>query len=139
MAIEQVMTRIESRAVANQNEIRLPALVRLEDAKIAAAMADVLSWKRLPADTVWATVVAGRVTLEGEVERWSQRDTIERALSCVNGVRGLNNMLTVRREAIAREVERAIGEARGSPWAQKCRLRPSLLAGWQAIGLDGPR
>ncbi len=116
MAIEQAMKRIESRAVANQNETRLPALVRLDDADIAAAIADVLSWNRLAADTVWATVVAGRVTLEGEVERWSQRDIIERAVSCVKGVRGLNNMLTVRPEAISRELERAIVEARGSPW-----------------------
>jgi osmotically-inducible protein OsmY len=116
MAIEQAMTRMESRTVANRNETRLPALVRLDDADIAAAIADVLSWNRLPADTVWATVVAGRVTLEGEVERWSQRDTIERAVSCVTGVRGLKNMLTVRPEAISRELERSIVEARSSPW-----------------------
>jgi osmotically-inducible protein OsmY len=115
MAIEQAMTRLDSRAVAHQNEARLPALVRLDDEEIAAAIADVLSWNRLPADAVWATVVAGRVTLEGEVERWSQRDTIERTVSYVEGVRGLNNRLTVRPETISREVERAIVEARGSP------------------------
>jgi hypothetical protein len=40
MAIEQAMMRLESRAVANQNETRLPALVRLDDEDIAAAIAD---------------------------------------------------------------------------------------------------
>ena len=117
MAIEQALRRAEHRqAVANTSETPLPDLVQVEDADIAAAIADVFLKYDLPEDAVWARVVAGHVTLEGEVGRWSQRDTIERAISCVNGVRGVKNTLTVRPQAISREVERSIVEARSSPW-----------------------
>jgi osmotically-inducible protein OsmY len=117
MAIEQALRRTDDRqAVANTSETRLPGSDQLEDADIASAIADVLSTHDLPEDAVWARVVAGHVRLEGEVERWSQRDAIERAVSRVKGVQGLNNMLTVRPQAISQEVDWAIVEARGSPW-----------------------
>jgi osmotically-inducible protein OsmY len=95
---------------------RIADAAQLADADIAAAIADVLSWNRLPADTVWATVAGGHVTLEGEVERWSQRDAIERGVCRVKGVRGLTNLLAVRLEVIEREMEEKIVEARASPW-----------------------
>ena len=117
MAIDQAPRRTDDRqAVADTSEARLPDLDELDDADIASAIADVLSKHDPPEDAVWARVVAGHVTLEGEVERWSQRDTIERAVSCVKGVRGLNNMLTVRPDVIEREVEEKIAQAGASPW-----------------------
>lgn len=117
MAIEQALRRADDgHAVANTSETPLPDLDQLEDADIASAIADVLLMHDPPEEAVWARVVAGHVTLEGEVARWSQRDAIERAVSRVKGVRGLNNMLTVRPEVISREVERSIVEARSSPW-----------------------
>ncbi|HEX9097829.1 MAG TPA: BON domain-containing protein [Candidatus Dormibacteraeota bacterium] len=110
------MTPIESRAVGNHNETRLPDLDQLEDAEIASAIADVLSKQDLPEDAVWVRVVAGHVRLEGEVERWSQRDTLERGVCHLKGVRGLTNLLTVRPEVKDREVGEKIVQACASPW-----------------------
>jgi osmotically-inducible protein OsmY len=117
MAIDQAPRRTDDRpAVTHTSETPLPDLDQLEDADIASAIADVLSTHDLPEDALWARVVAGHVTLEGEVGRWSQRDAIERAVCRVKGVRGLRNLLTVRPEAIEREVEEKIVQACASPW-----------------------
>jgi hypothetical protein len=97
-------------------KVRIADSAHLEDTQIVAAIADVLTRKApVPLDTVGATFAAGRVTLMGKVERWSLRDVIERALLGIHGIE-LTNLVTVEPEAISREVERAIVEARSSPW-----------------------
>jgi osmotically-inducible protein OsmY len=117
MAIEQALWRTDDRqAVTNTSETPLPDLDQLEDAVIASAVADVLLTHDLPEDAVWARVVAGHVTLEGEVGHWSQRDAIERAVCRVKGVRGLRNLLTVRPAVTEREMEEKIAQAEASPW-----------------------
>lgn len=108
-------TRI--RSLADLEEGRLADAAHLEDARIAAAIADVLSRNGLvPAKTVWATVAGGHLTLNGEVEGWCQRDAIERAVQSLRGIRGLTNLLSVNAEVISREVQQAIVEAGFSPW-----------------------
>jgi osmotically-inducible protein OsmY len=118
MPVEQAVKTLESsRIVANEPPVPIPTSGQLQDAATATAIAELLLRSRLaPTDTVWAIVAAGRVTLEGEVERWSQRDAIERAVQTVPGIRGLKNLVTVQPGTVSRVVERAIVEARACPW-----------------------
>jgi osmotically-inducible protein OsmY len=112
-----VPTETRMRSHADLEEGRLADAAHLEDTRIAAAIADALSRNGLvPPKTVWATVVGGHVTLNGQVEGWRQRDAIERAVQSLRGIRGLTNLLAVSAEVISREVQGAIVEARASPW-----------------------
>jgi osmotically-inducible protein OsmY len=118
MPVEQAAKTLDSSGmIANEPQVRVPTSGQLEDAATATAIAELLLRSRLvPADTVWAIVAASHVTLEGEVERWSQRDAIERAVQSVPGIKGLKNLVTVQPETVSREVARAILEARASSW-----------------------
>lgn len=117
MPVEQAVKMLESsRTVANEPPVRIPTSAQSDDAATATAIVELLSRSGLmPSDTVWATVTAGRVMLQGEVERWSERDAIERAVQNVPGIRGLKNLVTVQPGTVAREVGRAIVEARACP------------------------
>ena len=98
-------------------ELRLPDSDHLKDREVADAIVGVLSRNWLePPDTVRATVTSGQVTLNGEVGRWGQRDAIERAVQIIPSVTRLTNLLTVKPEVVAREMERTIVEAQVSPW-----------------------
>lgn len=92
------------------------ATTKTEDEIVATAIAEVLATSGpVAADKIFATVVAGHVTLQGVVDGWSERDTIERAVHTVPGVRTLENLVTVDPEAISREMECAITEASACP------------------------
>jgi osmotically-inducible protein OsmY len=90
----------------------------------------------------------GWVTLEGEVDRWTQREDAEHAVRHLAGVQGVTNRITVRpphgaaetvrtaiEDALERRVERE-AEARqgGSPRWDRDPLRPrAVLAGETSV------
>ena len=52
---------------------------------------------RLPDTTIRSTVARGWVTLEGDVCTWLERDAVERAISPLEGVRGVVNAIDIRK------------------------------------------
>lgn len=88
-----------------------------KDTELEAAIADVLARSGLgPEGTISAAVEKGYATLTGEVESWSRRDAVERAVRRLPRLRGLTNLVCVKAQTIAREVQQAILQARDSPW-----------------------
>jgi len=82
--------------VANEIEVWVSADARHTDNDIALAVRHALNWDVLvPADKIHSTVTHGQVTLEGNVENFRHRLEAERAVSHLQGVRGLTNKIVV--------------------------------------------
>lgn len=83
--------------VVNNLVVALPSTHQRNDLDIAHAVRQALVWDVfVPDDRIHSTVSQGWVTLEGEVDRWSQRFDAERALEHLTGVKGVSNQITVR-------------------------------------------
>lgn len=88
--------------VVNQIEVHQPGAVEHSDAEIARAATLKLQGDRfLPADQVTITVTQGLVTLQGEVDYDFQKADAERDVAYLDGVLGVQNLLTVQPEAEA--------------------------------------
>src|SRR5579883_1652908 len=83
--------------VANDLEVRLPSIDQRPDPDIAR-------------DAVVA-LKGGWVTLEGEVEWQYQRDTAEKAVQRIKGVKGVSNTILLKPRIEPTEVKRKIEEA----------------------------
>jgi len=86
--------------VANDIEVRVPALDQRPDPEIARDAVDVLKSK-LPfsSHNIKLTVHDGWITLEGEVEWNYQRERAEDAVRWIKGVKGVVNSLDVKPKA----------------------------------------
>jgi len=82
--------------VANEIEVKTPSDRHLTDFDIAKAVRHALEWNVLiPDDQIHSTVSDGWVTLEGNVEYFTERTDAERAVSHLRGVRGVINEIKV--------------------------------------------
>jgi osmotically-inducible protein OsmY len=110
LAAERAAKRVHAvRAVANDIEVRL----RLErtDADIAQGAARALELHSMIPETVQAVVHNGHLTLTGNVEWLYQKESAERAVRHIRGVRGVWNHITVAPEAVVRDVSHRIVQA----------------------------
>ncbi len=81
------------------NDIRVPVAAASQhgDTDVTRAVRKALEWDVLvPDERVHTTVSEGVVTLEGDVEYWSQHDDAARAIRNLPGVRDVDNRLHVR-------------------------------------------
>jgi osmotically-inducible protein OsmY len=84
----------------------------IADADIAADCEAALDRDRfVPKGSVTATVLEGTVTLRGEVRHHYQRRAAEHAVSRVDGVLGVDNLLTISSEPIPSDVADRINKA----------------------------
>ena len=99
-------------AVANDIEVRLPAIDKRPDPEIARDAVQQLKFD-LPYsyEKFKAIVKSGWVTLEGEAEWNYQRERAEAAVRRVKGVLGVSNLITLKPTVTAGEVKRKIEEA----------------------------
>jgi osmotically-inducible protein OsmY len=100
-------------AVANDIEVRLPALSERPDPDIARDVVMAIQ-NELPNsfEQVKAVVKGGWVTLEGEVEWHYQRDRAEAAARRVRGVKGVTNAIRLKPiTAVPSEVKKRIEDA----------------------------
>lgn len=98
--------------VANDIEVRLRNIDERPDPDIARdAVTAMKSQLPLSWEKIKVAVARGWVTLEGEVEWHYQKDTAERAIRRVKGVKGLSNLIQVKPSVPAGEVKRKIEEA----------------------------
>ena len=82
--------------VANEIEVKVTGILRRTDSEIASAVRHALEWDVLvPSKKIHSTVANGWVTLEGEVEYFSEREDAERAVARLPGVRGVSNKIEV--------------------------------------------
>jgi osmotically-inducible protein OsmY len=100
------------RAVANDLEVRLPAIDVRPDPDIARDVAHELK-RTLPfiSEHIKATVRNGWVTLEGEVEWRFQSENAEAAARRVTGVNGVSNLITIKAKVKPADVQRQIEQA----------------------------
>jgi osmotically-inducible protein OsmY len=100
-------------AVANDIEVRLPALSERPDPDIARDVVMAIQ-NELPNsfEQVKAVVKGGWVTLEGEIEWHYQRDRAEAAARRVRGVKGVTNAIRLKPiTAVPSEVKKRIEDA----------------------------
>jgi osmotically-inducible protein OsmY len=99
-------------AVANDIEVRLPAIDQRPDPDIARdAVAAMKSALPISYDRIKAIVKGGWITLEGAVEWQYQKSTAETAVRKVKGVKGVTNVITVKPKVEPSELQRKIVEA----------------------------
>jgi osmotically-inducible protein OsmY len=110
LAAERAAKRVHGvRAVANDLEVRL----RLDrtDPDIAQDVARALELHSTIPANVQAAVHHGHVTLTGHVEWLTQKESAERAIRYIRGVRGVTNHITVTPKAALRDVRHRIVQA----------------------------
>ena len=100
------------KAVANDIEVRLPAIDQRPDPDIAREAVDAIK-SQLPisSQNIRVVVKNGWVTLEGTAEWQYQRNTAETAVRRIRGVRGVTNSIVVKPQVEPTEVKRKIQEA----------------------------
>jgi len=99
--------------VANDIEVRLPGASGRTDPELASAIRHILEWDAfVPHARIRTTVADGWITLEGDVDYYSQRSDAERAVRNMVGVRGISNQIEIKppRE-IQHDLRTAIEEA----------------------------
>jgi osmotically-inducible protein OsmY len=99
-------------AVANDIDVRLPAIDQRPDPDIAkAAVAALKSELPISYDKIKIIVKDGWITLEGAAEWQYQKTTAENAVRKVKGVKGVTNVITVKPKVQPSELQRKILEA----------------------------
>ena len=99
--------------VANDITVKVPGGLTRTDTEIAQAVRQALEWDVfVPEERIGSTVSGGWVTLDGTVERWSQRADAERAVRNLTSVKGVVNRITVKpTRPVTEDVHKAIEQA----------------------------
>jgi osmotically-inducible protein OsmY len=100
------------RAVANDLELRLPAINERPDPDIARdAITAITTQLPISFENIKVTVRDGWFTLEGRAEWQYQKNTAENAVRRVRGVKGVSNMIALKPRAKPAEIRNKIQEA----------------------------
>jgi osmotically-inducible protein OsmY len=98
--------------IANDLEVRMPAVDERPDPDIARdAVAALKSQLPISSENMKVIVKSGWITLEGEAEWQYQRQTAEKAVRRIKGVKGVSNAILLKPRAEPTEVKRKIQEA----------------------------
>ena len=100
------------RAVANDLELRLPAIDERPDPDIARdAITAIATQLPISLENIKVTVRDGWVTLEGRTEWQYQKNTAESAVRRVRGVKGVSSMIAIEPRARPAEIQNKIQQA----------------------------
>jgi osmotically-inducible protein OsmY len=100
------------KAVAEEMKVILPSSSIRPDTDIAHAVVEGLRWDiDVPAEGIQARVEDGWVWLEGEVEWQYQRSAADRAVRFLTGVKGVTNLISIKRRVSAPDVKQRIESA----------------------------
>lgn len=101
------------RAVTNEMEVDLPAFHQRDDQDIARAALNALHWDVfVPNDAIKVKVQAGWITLDGSVDYRYQQDAAEYAVRNLTGVKGVTNLITIKKPQVkASDVKTSIESA----------------------------
>lgn len=82
--------------VVDNTQVKIPTPWERTDEDVAKAVRSALQWDVLvPDERITSTVSAGIVTLQGNVDTWTQRANAERAVQRLTGVRNVVNQITI--------------------------------------------
>ncbi|HXC35256.1 MAG TPA: BON domain-containing protein [Candidatus Acidoferrales bacterium] len=96
-------------AVADEIVVKLPDHQKCTDAEIENAACNAISWiTTIPAESLLITPRNGRLTLEGSVETWSQRNAVEDVVRNLEGIVDLTNLITIKPQLLGPDVKTAI-------------------------------
>jgi osmotically-inducible protein OsmY len=97
LAAEEAAKRVSGvKAVAVELEVCLLDGHKRDDVDIAKAALDALRWHSMvPDERIKVTVENGWITLEGTVDWRFQRESAERAVHWLTGVRGVSNSIAI--------------------------------------------
>ena len=100
------------KAIADDIEVKFPESLRRNDGDIATAAANQIEWSTtIPQGSVQVTVSEGRITLEGQVEWWYQKDAAEDGVRYLAGVNRVFNLITIKPKVTPAKIEAAIEAA----------------------------
>lgn len=99
--------------VANDVQVKVPGSPGRTDTDIARAVRQALEWDVfVPEARIRSTVSDGWVTLEGDVDYWSQREDAERAIRNLAGVRGVSSKIEIKPpKVVPYDVRKSIEDA----------------------------
>ena len=105
------------KAVAGGIEVRPSGAHLRDDADIARAAVSAIAWQADDHDcAIKIDIEDGWIALTGHVARQSQRDDVECDLRRLPGVRGVDNLLTIKSQVSVESVAAAITHAIGRSW-----------------------
>lgn len=109
---ESIASKVKGvRAIANDLQVKLPSSAERPDPDIARAVLDALKWNvSVPHERIKVKVEGGWVTLEGDVDWYYQKEAAERAVRYLTGVRGVDNLITVKARPLPSDVKQRIKE-----------------------------
>lgn len=110
---ERIVKRVAGvRAVANDIEVRLPSSTERTDADIATAALNALKWDTsIPDEKIKLSVSKGWCMIEGNVDWNYQRESAEKAIEKLTGVKGVTNRISVAPHVQSKEVKSEIKAA----------------------------
>jgi len=89
------------KAVTDEMKVDLPAFHVRNDEDIARAAINALQWDVwVPTDVIKVKVDSDWITLEGEVDHKYQQTAAENAVRNLTGVKGVSNLITIKKPAI---------------------------------------
>jgi osmotically-inducible protein OsmY len=95
-AVRTVMQVAGVMAVSDDIKVDLPELEAWNDSDLAIAAANRIAWcTMMPLGAVDVSVLEGRITLAGVLERSCQKQAAENALQNLAGVTGITNLITI--------------------------------------------
>jgi len=98
-----------ARGIVNDLVVKIPGALSRSDSDIAHSAVNALRWHiEVPEDRVRVKVSNGWLTLEGEVERYYEKESAERAVQYLIGLRGVTNLITLHGPVTPRDVKRRI-------------------------------
>lgn len=98
--------------VANDLEVRLPGVDKRPDPDIARdAVAAIRNQLPFSSENIRVVVNGGGITLEGDVEWNYQRQSAEKAVRHLKGVKGVTNLIQLKPRVAPSEIQRKIEEA----------------------------
>jgi len=105
-AVERVLG---TKAIVNDLTVKLPGALERSDADIAHAAVNALRWHiEVPDERIQVKVANGWITLEGEVDRYFQKEAAERAVRFLMGVKGVANLIVLRATPTPADIKQRI-------------------------------
>ncbi len=109
-AAEHAVERVLGvKAIVNDLTVKLPGALERSDTDIAHAAVNALRWHiEVPDERIQVKVTNGWITLEGEVDRYFQKEAAERAVRFLMGVKGVANLIALRATPTPADIKQRI-------------------------------